>query len=68
LTVSLAIFTAFFIGRLTAIGSMALIRTLFLDRKVPRGGAGRQSVPGRAAWRQAVVPGNRCVRYATFRA
>ena len=34
-TVSPAIFTGFFIGRLTAMGSMALIRTLLLDH-VPR--------------------------------
>ena len=39
--VSPAIFTGFFIGRLTAIGSMVLIRTLSLGRKVPRVGAGR---------------------------
>ena len=32
-TVSPAILTGFFIGKLTAMGSMALIRTLFLDRK-----------------------------------
>src|SRR5271168_2748404 len=33
-TVSPAIFTGFFIGKLTAIGSIALIFTLFLNRDV----------------------------------
>src|SRR5579862_6946084 len=33
LTVSPAIFTGFFIGRLTAMGSIVLMRTLFLDGK-----------------------------------
>jgi hypothetical protein len=32
-TVSPAIFTGFFIGKLIAMGSMVLMRTLFLDRK-----------------------------------
>jgi hypothetical protein len=54
-TVSPAIFTGFFIGRLIAMGSMVLIRTLFLESPMPRVGAGRRSVPGRAAWRQAAV-------------
>jgi hypothetical protein len=54
-TVSPAIFTGFFIGRLTAMGSMVLIRTLFLYPQMPRVSAGRRIVPGRAAWRQAAV-------------
>jgi hypothetical protein len=54
-TVSPAIFTGFFIGRLIAMGSMVLIRTLFLESQVPRVNAGRRSVPGRPAWRQAAV-------------
>jgi hypothetical protein len=54
-TVSPAIFTGFFIGRLIAMGSMVLIRTLFLESQTPRGSAGRRSVPGWAVWRQAAV-------------
>src|SRR4029077_8475504 len=55
LTVSPAIFTGFFIGRLTAMGSMVLIRTPFLESQMRRDSAGRRSVPGSAAWRQAAV-------------
>jgi hypothetical protein len=55
LTVSPAIFTGFFIGRLIAMGSMVLIRTLFLESRMPGVGASRRIVPGWAAWRQAAV-------------
>jgi hypothetical protein len=34
---------------------MALMRTLFLESQMPRGSAGKRSVPGWAAWRQAAV-------------